>query len=144
MKLANCDIDARIQFWDSIRLRYDWPIPGLPISYWCGEGLNVQYAMSCRKGGFVTLRHNEVRHITTTLLSDICKDVKFEPSFLILNWEEQTVRKTAKTNDEVRFDICARSFWVISQKAFSDKGFRSKHSKVLKTDSEAMLFLERK
>ena len=32
--------------------------------------------------------------------------------------EEQTMSKTAKTNDEVRLDICARSFWVSSQKEF--------------------------
>ena len=56
------------QFWDSIRLRYGWPIPGLPVSCSCEEGFNVQLAMSCKKGGFVTLRHNEVRDIAATLL----------------------------------------------------------------------------
>ena len=30
------------------------------------------------------------------------------------------MRETAKTNDEVRLDICARSFWVSGQKAFFD------------------------
>ena len=70
------------QFWDSIRLRYGWPIPCLPVSCSCGEGFNVQHAMSCQKGGFVTLRHNKVRDITATLLSDVCKDVELEPSLL--------------------------------------------------------------
>ena len=69
--------------------------------------------MSWKKGGFVTLRHNEVRDITATLLlSDVCKDVELEPFLLTLNGEQQTMRKTAKTNDEVRLDICGRSFWV--------------------------------
>ena len=54
--------------------------------------------------------HNKVRDITATLLSDVCKDIELEPSLLTLNAEEQTMRKTAKTNDEVRLDICARSF----------------------------------
>ena len=67
-------------------------------------------AMSCKKGGFVTLRHNEVRDVSATLLSDICKDVELEPSLLTLNGEQHTMRKTAKRNDEVRLDICARSF----------------------------------
>ena len=29
------------QFWDSIRLRYGWPIPGLTVNCSCGEGFNV-------------------------------------------------------------------------------------------------------
>ena len=108
------------QFWDSIRLLYGWPIPGLPVSCSCGEGFNVQHAMSCKNGGFVTLRHNEGRYITATLLSDVCKDLELEPSLLTLNGEQHTMRKTAETNDEVRFDICARSFWVSGQRAFFD------------------------
>ena len=74
--------------------------------------------MSCKKAGFVALRHNEVRHILATLLSDVCKDIELEPSILTLNGEEETVRKTAETNDEVRLNICARSFWVSGQNAF--------------------------
>ena len=108
------------QFRDSIRLRYDWPIPGLPVSCSCGEDFSVQHIMSCKKGGPVTLRHNEVSDITATLLSNVYKDVEFGPSLWILHGEEQTMRKTAKTNDEVRLHICAKSFWVRGQKAFFD------------------------
>ena len=61
-----------------------------------------------------------MRNITATLLPDVCKDVKLEPSLLSLNGEEQTARKTANINDEVRLDICARSFWVSGKKAFFD------------------------
>ena len=43
------------QFWDSIRLRHDLPIPGLPVSCSCGEGFDIQGPMSCKKGGFVSL-----------------------------------------------------------------------------------------
>ena len=66
------------------------------------------------------MRHNEVRDITATLLSDVCKNVELEPTLLPLNEVEQTMRKTVKANDEVRLDICARSFWVRGQKAFFD------------------------
>ena len=66
--------------------------------------------MSCKKGGFVTWRHNKVRDITATLLSDIYKVVKLQASLLTLNGEEQTISKTVKKIDEVRLDICARSF----------------------------------
>ena len=71
----------------------------------------MQHAISYKKGGFVTLRHNKGRDITPTLLSDVCKYVELEPSLLTLVGE-QTMCKTAKTNDEVRLDICAKSFWV--------------------------------
>ena len=57
--------------------------------------------MSCKKGGFVTLRHNEVRDIVATVLSDVYKDVKLEPSLLTLNGDKQTMRKTGKTNNEL-------------------------------------------
>ena len=80
----------------------------------------VRHVMSCKKGGFVTLRHNEVRDITATLLSDIHKDLELELSPLTLNREEQTMRSTANTDDEARLDICARRFWVSGQKAFFD------------------------
>ena len=60
--------------------------------------------------GFVTLRHNKVRDITATLLSNVSKDVELEPFLLALNRDEQTMVKTAKTNDEVRLNICARRF----------------------------------
>ena len=96
-------------FWNSIRLRFGWPIPVLPVSCSCGESFNAQHAMSCKKVGFGTLRHNEMRDITATILSDVREDVELEPSLLTLNGEEQTIRKTAKTNYEVRLDISARS-----------------------------------
>ena len=76
--------------------------------------------MSRKKGGFVTLRNNKVRDVTARLLSEVCKDVELEPSLLTLNGKEQTMSKAAKKNDEVRLDLCARSFWVSVQKAFID------------------------
>ena len=76
--------------------------------------------MSRKMGGFVTLRNNKVRDVTARLLSEVCKDVELEPSLLTLNGKEQTMSNAAKKNDEVRLDLCARSFWVSGQKAFID------------------------
>ena len=55
--------------------------------------------MSRKKGGFVTLRNNEVRDVTARLLSEVCKDVELELSLLILNGKEQTMSNAAKKND---------------------------------------------
>ena len=108
------------QFWDSLRLRYHWPIPGLPTMCPCGEKFNVQHALSCKKGGFITLRHNEVRDITATLLSEVCKDVEVQPSLIKLQGEEQRLINTAKTQDDVRLDFCGRGIWIRGQRAFFD------------------------
>ena len=54
-----------------------------------------------KKGGFVTLRHNEVRDITTSLLNEVCKDVHKEPPLIQLTGETFEQR-TANTSDEAR------------------------------------------
>ena len=111
----------RQQFWASIRLWYGLPIPVLLVSCLCREGFNIQVTMSCKKGGFATLWHNKKRDKTAALLSDVCKDVKLEPSsHLTLNGEEQMMRKTTKANDEVLLGICGSSFWVSDQRVFFD------------------------
>ena len=61
-----------------------------------------------------------MRGVTATLLSDVCKDIELKPSLFTLNREEQTMRKTVKTNDEVQLDISPRCLWLSGQKAFFD------------------------
>ena len=40
---------------------------------------NCECALSCKKRGFVSLRHNHIRNITSILLKEVCKDVRVEP-----------------------------------------------------------------
>ena len=64
--------------------------------------------MSCKKGGFVNLRHNEIRDIIAHLLNEVCKDVSVEPRLLKMNGERLS-NKTSKANDEGSFRcICYR------------------------------------
>ena len=58
------------QFRDSLQLSYNWPILGLPITCLCGENFHVQHMLPCKKSGFITIRHNEVRDIKAAF-SDI-------------------------------------------------------------------------
>ena len=37
------------EFWDSVRLRYGWPISRLPSMCACGAALNISHALSCKK-----------------------------------------------------------------------------------------------
>ena len=83
------------KFWDAIRLRYNWPIPNLPSRCACRMTFDVQHSMSCKKGGFVTHRHNELRDITAKFLSEVCKDIEVEPFLTTLTGEafqQRTVR----------------------------------------------------
>ena len=73
--------------------------------------MDVQYAMSCKKGGFITIRYNDLRDLTANLVIDVCKDVDTEPQ-LIPVMGETISNRTANTNNEARVDIKSRGFWV--------------------------------
>ena len=48
------------EFRDAIKLRYDWPVDDIPSTCVCGDAFTVDHAMICKRGGFVTQRHNEL------------------------------------------------------------------------------------
>ena len=106
-------------FWDLLRIRYGFPLQRLPATCECGHTYNIEHALSCKKGGFISLRHNELRNTIASLLSQICKDVTIEPS-LTKTTGESFSEKTAIVGDEARLDIRARGFWQAGQSAFFD------------------------
>ena len=105
-------------FWDLIRIRYGWILTKLPAYCECGEKLDLQHALSCKKGGFVSLWHNFVRDITSSLLSEVRKDVRVEQQLQYLTGE--SFAPSTATGNEVRLDVCARGFWQAGQMAFFD------------------------
>ena len=42
-------------FWDLIKIRYGYQLIRLPNECACGSKFNLEHALSCKKGGFVTL-----------------------------------------------------------------------------------------
>ena len=70
------------QFWDALRISYNSVIPRTPSECSCGAKFNLIHALSCKKDGFVSLRHNEVRDITGKLMEDVCRDARKEPMML--------------------------------------------------------------
>ena len=40
--------------------------------------------MSCKKGGFVTIRQNKIRDLTTKVVSDVCKDKEMSRNYYLL------------------------------------------------------------
>ena len=95
-------------FWDLIRIRYGWILTRLPTNYECGTKFNIQHALSCKKGGFISLRHNHLRNITTTLLKEVCKDIRVEHQLQQLTGE--ILCPSTINGNEARLDICARGF----------------------------------
>ena len=107
------------QFQDALRIRYNWSLSKLPSECICGSKFQITHALSCKKGGFVTQRHNEIRDITAALLSEVCNDVRKEPTLLDLNGEH-LAQRSANRSQEARLDISATGFWTPGQRAFFD------------------------
>ena len=59
-----------------------------------------------------------MRNITSSLLSEVCKDVRVEPQLQTLTGESFAL--STATGNEVRLDVCARGFWQAGQMAFFD------------------------
>ena len=59
---------SKQQFWDSVRLRYGWEIANLPIFCPCGSKLDIQNSIICKKGGFVSIRDNDLRDLTARIV----------------------------------------------------------------------------
>ena len=75
----------------------------------CGQVFNVEHALSCKKSGFITLHHNELRDFTANQLSDVCHDVRLEPQLKPLTGEIYHYN-TSNTTEDVRVNVSARGF----------------------------------
>ena len=79
-------------FWDSLYLRYGIPIPRLPATCVCGAKFDIQHALTCLNGGFIGIRHNNIRDFTAEILNEICQDVAVEPLLTPLTGEQFNLR----------------------------------------------------
>ena len=69
----------KVEFRDALRLRYNKQLKQLPSNCPCGNKFDVCHALSCGRGGFVIMRHDEIRDITVSMLNELCIDVEIEP-----------------------------------------------------------------
>ena len=105
-------------FHDTLCLRYGWTPPYLSSHCVCGHGLTIEHALNCKCGGFLSIRHNELRDITADL-TEVCHNVLIEPPLLPLNGES-LYHQTAITEDNVKDDIAMSDFWFSCQRFFLD------------------------
>ena len=86
-------------FWDSLYLRYNIPLRNVPSRCVCGKPLDVNHALTCYKGGFINIRHNEIRDFTAKLMDEIHKDVRIEPELIKLAGEKFRLASANTTDD---------------------------------------------
>ncbi|XP_063615254.1 uncharacterized protein LOC134788297 [Penaeus indicus] len=109
----------RQDFIDALALRYGWPMDGLPQHCACGSPFDSNHAMICKIGGFVVIRHDEVRDLTAQMLREVCHDIRVEPELLSTGGRNFDLRST-NTTEDARLDVSARGFWARGQRAFFD------------------------
>ena len=76
----------------------------------CGCNFSVEHALSCARGAFPTIRHNEIRDLTAHLLTEVCNDVRIEPDLQPVT-SEQLTGATANSQDGARLDLSANGVW---------------------------------
>ena len=111
-------------------MRYSKNIRGLPSKCPCGQSFNVNHGLNCKRGGFVIIRHNNIRDFEANLMRKVCNDVETEPSLQPINGENVA----GLTGDEAKPDVRSRGVWRPGQNAFFD-------IRVTNTNSDSQIHL---
>ena len=106
------------EFCDAIALRYGWSIAGIPRFCACGAENNIDHTLTCKRGGYVIMRHNALRDLEGNLMREVCRDVQIEPGLLPANQEE--LRAQTNGAPKARLDIAARGVWSQGEKTYFD------------------------
>ena len=101
---------SKSDFFDALRLRYNWSFPDTPSICRCGKEFSPEHLLSCPTGGFPSIRHNEIRDITASLLTETCHGVTIEPRLQPLTGEHLSF-SSSNSSREARLDIAANGVW---------------------------------
>ena len=71
LPLARSQFDLSNQeFWDALAIRYKKPLRNVPdLCDGCSSQFSLSHGLSCRKGGWVIQRHNEIQDAIGDLAS---------------------------------------------------------------------------
>ena len=106
------------EFQDAICLRYGWKIPGMPAHCACGSVNSVEHSLSCKEGGYVTMRHNKIRDTEASIMQEVAYNVQVEPPLLPVG-NIQLSNGTAK-EPNAKLDISARGIYSSHERVFFD------------------------
>ena len=108
---------SKQHIWDSINLRYSWVTSKLPTTCPCGRRFDVQHSMICTKRGFITFRHDNLRHLKTKIPTRVWGDTNIEAKPVSLSGDNLN-KITVNKSNEVKLNIRAPSFWKREQQTF--------------------------
>ena len=95
---------SKQQFWNSIYLRYGLEISKLSTTCPCGSKFDIQHSMSCKKWGFVTIRHNDLRDFRAKISSEVCYNTEIEPTLVPLSGEDLSNQNAYRTKQDLTFE----------------------------------------
>ena len=95
---------------DSLRLKYNMPLSGLPSKCVRGGKYAVCHALSRKKEGFVAQRHDGVHNQLASRVGKVSTNIKVEPQLQPLDNERFKLRSAVKS-PEARLDLKAGGFW---------------------------------
>ena len=104
------------EFRDSICLRYDWKIPHVATFCHCGKKNDIDHALSCKRGGYVIMRHDRIRNLEAEFLREVCTDVRVEPQLLPL----VNLELNGTNADKARLDTSSVGLFTPMEKNFTD------------------------
>ena len=70
----------------------------------------MDHALSCPRGGFPIIRHNEIRDFTANIMSEVCHNVSIEPHLQAVTGESLSLAMS-NSQDGARLDIAMNGFW---------------------------------
>ena len=85
------------EFWDLVNIRM--PLSRTPRTCICRNNFNIEHARTCKKRGFITLRHKRLKNITVSLLKEVSRDVRTKSTLQKLIGD-QFEERAANTSDE--------------------------------------------
>ena len=82
---------SEVEFRDALNVRYNKNLNASPtFCDGCQSPFTLRHALACKKGGLLTLRHNEIRDAVGDLAALVWKDVQREPVIREYNPQDET------------------------------------------------------
>ncbi len=113
------------EFFDAVTLRYRWDVKRLPNHCVCSSKskstkkiFDANHAMDCKTGGFIHMRHDNIRDLLAELVDDVAYDVRIEPPLQPLSGE--ILNPQTSTDDEARLDFSCRGLYLKREMALFD------------------------
>ena len=100
---------SKVQFWDAIALGYGWQLRLVSQKCRCEKDFDMNHILTCKVGGFHTVRHNQLRDTIADLLQEVCCNVSVEP--LLQPQTGEFFPAMTNAEDDARLDVRARGFW---------------------------------